>query len=420
MDRRTFIQTSAAASTILASPRLLLARDPGESDGTFNARLAWWREARFGLFIHWGIYAVLGLGEWAMNNLKIPERAYQPLAKRFNPTQYNPRDWVKAAKAAGMKYVVITSKHHDGFCMFDTKHTDYNVVKATPYKKDVLKMLAEACAEEGIRFGFYYSILDSHQSGLADFRKMKNEGFDKYTEYMFGQLQELLTGYGPIGSIFFDGQWIPQWDGEKGKALEAHCRSFQPEVVINDRVGKQYESGDYNTPEQFIPDKLPDRDWETCMTMALSWGYHFADRGWKSETILIRNLIDIVSKGGNFLLNVGPEPTGKIPKAELIRLAAIGEWMDVNGDSIHGASAGPVQNAPWGRSTQKGNKVYLHVFNWPGEKLVVEGLEDKVGRASLLADPSVSLSCNQTDGRVTIDLPPQAPSPHSSTIVIDR
>jgi len=420
MDRRNFFGTAAAGASLFAMPGMLMAREPGESEDEFNARMAWWREARFGMFIHWGIYAELGLGEWAMNNLKIPERAYQKLARRFNPAQYDPREWVRLAKAAGMKYIVITSKHHDGFCMFDSKLTDYDIVDATPYKRDVMAPLARACAEEGLRFGFYYSILDAHQSGLSSFRKMKDEGFAGYESYLKGQIQELLTNYGPIGSLFFDGQWIPQWNAQKGEDLERCCRALQPQVIINDRVGKQFESGDYNTPEQFIPQDLPKRDWETCMTMAISWGYHALDRSWKSPATLIRNLIEIVSKGGNYLLNVGPTGKGIIPAPEVTRLTEIGEWMAVNNEAIYGTMPGPVQNAPWGKSAQKPGRVFLFVFEWPQGELVVEGLAAPINRAYLLADPGRSpLPMRSLEDKVIIKVPEKAPHPAATVIVIE-
>jgi alpha-L-fucosidase len=420
MKRRDFVKTCGVASAALMSPHLMLAKAPGESDADFNARMAWWREARFGMFIHWGIYAVLGLGEWAMNDLKIPEKEYEKLAPRFNPVDYDPREWVKIAKSAGMKYMVITSKHHDGFCMFKTQYTKYNIVDGTPYMRDALDMLSKACAEQGIRFGFYHSILDAHQSGINSFRKMKDQGFDKYEIYLKGQLEELLTNYGPIGSIFFDGQWIPQWNEQKGEELGKLVRSLQPKVVVNDRVGKQFESGDYNTPEQFIPKKVPDRDWETCMTINHSWGYNRLDHAWKSTTKLIQNLAIIASKGGNFLLNVGPKSNGIIPKPEMERLGEIGKWMDVNGEAIHGTTAGPLQDLSWGCTTQKPGKVFLHVFDWPQGELVVDGLANNPGKAFLLtASGRKELQSSQGGEKLTIQVPKDPAHPADSVIVLE-
>ncbi len=419
MDRRNFMKACGIGCAAMAKPGVMLARIPGESDAEFNARMTWWREARFGMFIHWGIYAQLGLGEWAMNDLKIPPARYQKLAPRFNPVDYNPADWVKLAQAAGMKYMVITSKHHDGFCMFKTKYTDFNIVDATPYKRDALAMLSKACADQGMKFGFYYSILDAHQSGDNSFRKMKDEGFDQYEVYLKNQLQELLSNYGPIGSIFFDGQWTPQWNSEKGKALEKHVRSFQPQVVMNDRVGRQYESGDYNTPEQFIPEKPPARDWETCMTINGSWGYNRLDHAWKSSTQLIRNLIGIVSKNGNFLLNVGSTRQGLVPQPEIDRLQEIGKWMDINGDAIHGAGPGPTPNPPWGCVTSKPGKIFLHVFEWPKGELALEGLSNVSGKALLLtASGKQELSTSVSGNGLIIKLPSQPVHPAASVIEI--
>ncbi len=376
---RTLIPAILVLLSLSASTAWAAAEDPLTSP-----RTQWWREARFGLFIHWGIYAVPageyngkevpgGGGEWIMNNAHIPVAEYEKFAGQFNPTKFDARAWVKVAKDAGMKYIVITSKHHDGFCMFDTKLTDYNVVAATPWHHDPMKDLAEACRAEGIKLCFYYSILDWHNPD-------QQKDFPKYVEYMKGQLKELLTQYGPIGILWFDGQWIGQWTPEQGRDLYKYVRSLQPDIIINNRVGKGGGAdGDYDTPEQSIPAGPPKgRLWETCMTMNDTWGYKKSDSHWKSPTDLTRKLIDIASKGGNFLLNVGPTAEGTIPPESVERLQAVGKWLKTNGDAIYGTTAGPWKKTPFdGRATVKGNTLYLQVFNW-----------DKGGLKLMLPDDS--------------------------------
>jgi alpha-L-fucosidase len=363
-------QLARVLMLLLIMPVAATAAAPAANDPLTSARTQWWREARFGLFIHWGVYAVpggayngkevSGGGEWIMNTGHIPVAEYEKFASQFNPTKFDARAWVKAAKGAGMKYIVITAKHHDGFSMFDTKLTPYNVVAATPWHHDPMKDLAEACRAEGIRLCFYYSILDWHHPD-------QQKDFPKYVEYMKGQLKELLTQYGPIGVLWFDGQWIPQWTPEQGRDLEKYVRSLQPDIIINNRVGKGGRTdGDYETPEQTIPaGAIKGRLWETCMTLNDTWGYKTSDKNWKTSTDLTRKLIDIASKGGNFLLNVGPTAEGEIPQPSLDRLAEVGKWMKTNGDAIYGTTASPWRKTPFdGRATVKGDTLYLHVFNW--------------------------------------------------------
>ncbi|RPJ32459.1 MAG: alpha-L-fucosidase, partial [Planctomycetaceae bacterium] len=373
------------------------AKSAQKKELTKDERMAWWRDARFGMFIHWGLYAVPagtyngkrvdGIGEWIMNNGKIPVKEYEKYTEQFNPIGFNADQWVRMAKNAGMKYIVITSKHHDGFCLWDSKVTDYDIMDATPFKRDILKELAQACKKHGVKLCFYHSIMDwHHPDAQAPFypnyndTKQSNPNFDRYVDtYLKPQIAELLTNYGPLGVMWFDGEWIKDWTEPKGKDMYAYIRGIRPSIIINNRVGKGRKgmeglsksdeyAGDFGTPEQQIPPTgLPGVDWETCMTINDTWGYKSYDENWKSTEELIRNLADIASKGGNFLLNVGPTPEGLFPRPIERRLEEIGNWMAVNRESIYGTTASPIGKPAWGRCTAKGNKLYLHVFNWPAD-----------------------------------------------------
>jgi alpha-L-fucosidase len=416
-----------------------------------DERMDWWREARFGMFIHWGLYAVPagewkgekvpGIGEWIMQRAKIPVSEYEQLAKQFNPVKFDAEQWVQIAKNAGMKYIVITSKHHDGFCMWDTKYTDYDVVDATPFKRDILGELSKACRENGIKMCFYHSIMDwHHPDAQAPFypnyndTSKSNPNFDRYVEYYLkGELKELVQKYGPLGILWFDGEWVKDWSREMGWNMYDYCLSLQPDIIVNNRVGNGRQgmrglsktnefAGDYGTPEQEIPARgLPGVDWETCMTMNDTWGYKSYDNNWKSSEDLLHKLVDIASKGGNFLLNVGPTAEGLIPAPSVERLAAIGKWMKVNSESIYGTTASPLGEVPWGRCTAKPGKLYLHVFNWPANgKLEVSGLKNQVKKAYLLADEKQAKLPVEHQGneKAVIAVPSKAPDLVDTVIVL--
>jgi alpha-L-fucosidase len=403
--------------------RTAIAADAEETKEAMDARMAWWRDAKFGMFIHWGLYAipagewrgqkVPGIGEWIMHRGKIPKEEYASLQQQFHPVKYDARQWVRFAKQAGMKYIVITSKHHDGFCLFDSKLTDYDM-PGTPYGKDLLKPLADACHEEGIKICWYHSIMDWYHPQAHS---------EQYFEYMRGQLKELLTNYGEIGVLWFDGEWIKEWTEQHGVELERYVRELQPQLIVNNRVGKRKRSpGDFGTPEQHIPATgIPGWDWETCMTMNDTWGFKKDDHNWKSTEDLIHKLVDIVSKGGNFLLNVGPTADGEIPTASVERLTEIGGWMEGNGESIYGTSASPFKRLSWGRCTQKPGLLYLHVFDWPTDgKLVVPALHNEVKKSYLLTDASrAKLDVQRVEDNVIVSLPGDPPDPWDSVVVLE-
>ncbi len=433
-----------------------------ESKEARDKRMQWWREARFGMFIHWGPYAVWGGvyhgheqkrggAEWIMNRCKIPVAEYQQAAATFNPVKYDPESWVLLAKQAGMKYIVITAKHHDGFAMFKSNASKFNIADFTPYKKDVLEALAKACKKYDMKLGFYYSqAQDWNNPGGAVARKVAAEGWanpdsariDAFTaankghwdpaqmtstmdEYMervaIPQVKELMTNYGEVAVLWWDTP--TNMTDEYATKLQALLK-LQPQIITNDRLKRPDFPGDTGTPEQKIPgaDEVDGRDWETCMTMNGTWGFRTNDDKWKSPEILIRNLCDIASKGGNYLLNVGPDALGQIPQPSIERLQAVGAWMKVNSEAIYATKASPVGVLPWGRCTQKelnGNTVlYFSVFDWPKDgKLVVPGLSQSAISAKLLSTGASLTTKNSADG-LEISVPEKAPDAIASVIKV--
>jgi alpha-L-fucosidase len=412
--------------------------------------MTWWREARFGLFLHWGLYAVpagtwdgkTGYGEWIRFSAQIPLKTYDTFVPRFNPTSFDPASWVRMAKQAGMKYIVITSKHHDGFALFDAPGTDFDIM-STPFKRDIMKELAEECRRQDMRICWYYSIMDWHHPDYLPRRTWETDrdttgaNFDRYVAYMKEHLRTLITKYGEIGILWFDGEWESTWNMKRGADLAAFVRSLNGNIIINNRVdgGRSgmagfseggMSAGDYGTPEQEIPPKgLPGVDWETCMTMNDHWGFNDHDMAWKSSHDLLHMLADIASKGGNFLLNIGPRADGTFPPESVERLATIGSWMKINSESIYGTTASPFTSLPFGRCTQKsvtgGTRLYLHIFDWPSDNaLFLPGLMNTVQKAWLLADPSHQpLTAKSTHEGVTLGLPGKAPDVINSVVVLD-
>jgi alpha-L-fucosidase len=411
-------------------------------------RMKWWKDARFGLFIHWGLYSVpagewkgeTNHAEWIRTTAQIPVTEYEKFVQQFDPEKFNATEWVQLAKAAGMKYIVITSKHHDGFCMFDSKQTDFDIM-STPFHRDVMKELSEACRKEGIQLCFYHSIMDWHHPDYLPRRDWEKDrpaagaNFSNYISYMKNELKELLTNYGKIGVLWFDGEWENTWTHEKGKDLYQYVRGLQPSIIINNRVDVGREGmqgltkvgefvGDFGTPEQEIPATgVPGIDWESCMTMNNNWGYNSHDSNWKSSEDLVRKLIEIASKGGNFLLNIGPTSEGAFPQPGIERLKDIGSWMKINGESIYETQASPFKKLSWGRCTQKningGTRLYLHVFDWPVDgKLMVPGLGSQVTNCYALAD-RMKLKTVRDDGNYVVDASAVAKQNYPTVIVIE-
>jgi len=398
---------------------------PGETKQQKDARMAWWREAKFGMFIHWGLYAIPagewkgkkipGIGEWIMHRGRIPKEEYSPLQKQFNPVKFDAKQWVGIAKRAGMKYIVITSKHHDGFCLFDSKLTDYDVM-GSPFKRDILKELSDECHRQGIEICWYHSIMDWYHPDA------RGANFPKYADHLRGQLKELLTNYGRIGVLWFDGEWIREWTAPQGIELEKYIRGLQPKLIVNNRVGKRKRApGDFGTPEQHIPATgMPGWDWETCMTMNNTWGFKKDDHNWKSTPDIVRKLVDIVSKGGNFLLNVGPTAEGLNPQPSVERLAQVGARLEVNGESIYGTGPSPFEKFPQGRCTRKPGRLYLHMFQWPAKgRLVAPAMENEIKKACLLAGGRELQFVLEETGELVIQLPAEAPDKIDTVVVLE-
>jgi len=396
-----------------------------------DPRLDWWRDAKFGMFIHWGLYAIPagiwkgveipGIGEWIMYRAQIPVREYEQLAREFHPVQFDAAQWVSLAKRAGQKYMVITAKHHDGFCLFDSKVTDYDVVDATPFGRDILKELAAECQKQGMRLGFYYSQTQDwhHPDGDGntwDYDESQKD-FASYVEnYVKPQVRELLTHYGPVCLIWFDtpkGMTEPQ-----SRSLVELVHELQPECLVCGRVGN--DMGDYaSAGDNQIPAAAVALDWETPATINDTWGYKSYDHNWKSVPDLVHKLVDIVSKGGNYLLNVGPTAQGVIPPPSVERLLAMGAWLEANGEAVYGTRPGPVQGLAWCRTTQKDGCIYLHVFEWPaGGALRVPGLAGRVSAAYLLTDPARLLQVGAAADDLLVQGPTAAPDPTDTVVVL--
>ncbi len=414
----------------------------GLADRTDDSHMEWWRDARYGMFIHWGLYSVAGgewegrdygkeqggaSAEWVMNSAKIPGAVYrETLAPQFNPTAFDAAEWVSVAKEAGMKYMVITSKHHEGFCLFDTDATDYNVMDATPFKRDIIKELSEECAKQGIKFGVYYSQFKDwyHRSGQGRPGTLSTE---EYLALVEKNLDELLSNYGEMSVLWFD---TGGSDVIEADAQGARVRELQPNAVICSRLYsrrvpvEQQTYADFNSlPDRMLPSERMTEDSETCMTMRHNWGYDRTDDAWKSSKDIVEFLALCAARGVNLLLNVGPTPEGTLLPEETERLAAVGEWMKVNGESIYGTTFSPVDfDFWWGAMTQKDQTVYLHVLEWTPNEIAFNGIVGKPLKAYFLADAgrtALPVEYDVRSGTTTIRVPAAAPDEMDSVIAVE-
>ena len=434
-----------------------------ESAAERDSRMAWWREARFGMFVHWGLYSGLagtwdgkavatsGGMEWIQNRVKADTETY---AKRaiplFKPAPGFATEWARLAKAAGARYVVFTTKHHDGFGLHDSKVSEYDA--GSVLQRDLVREIVGALRAEGLRVGFYHSVIDWHHDQYAYAlsnqlpHPLKGQPYPngrrdhaRYLEYLHAQAGELLSNYGPIDIMWWDysAQDFQGQEAWRAFDLMALARARQPRIIMNNRLFRIPEAGwksmategyspsldpkygDFITPEQHIPDSgMPGVDWETCMTMNTTWGYSEHDHAWKSDETLIRNLVEVASKGGNYLLNIGPRGDGTVPERSIRSMQAIARWMKTNAQSIHGTSAGLVSGLTWGRTTTKGKTLYLHVFSWPADgKLVVPGLTAAVRQARLLGGGL--LKTESSEAGLVIQVPAAAPDPVATVIALE-
>ena len=396
-----------------------------------------WQDMRFGMFIHWGPVSLKGTEIGWSRGKQVPREEYDALYQRFDPTEFDAREWARTAKAAGMKYMVLTSKHHDGFCLWDSEVTDYDIMN-TPFGRDVVAELAQACEEEGIAFGLYYSILDWYQPDYNTAGAFGGPGYtlpagvepdmDRHQEYVHAQLRELHEGYGPLLTFWFDGEWEDPWTAERGAALFEHCRALSPTTLVNNRVGKAREGmagttaqegrnpGDYDTPEQQIGAFNDQRPWETCMTICQQWAWKPGD-ALKSREECVRNLVLAAGGDGNLLLNVGPMPDGRIEPRQVERLRELGAWLAEHGDTIYGTRGGPFRPGTWGASTRRGDEVYVHGFEWEAGELALPGIDRRIVSARLHGGGEVSWT--QTEEHVTLRVPDASRDALDTIVVLE-
>ena len=458
-----FIRTLALLLALTAGSVAMTQAPPAESPAERDARMRWWREARFGMFVHWGLYSGLagtwdgkpvatsGGMEWIQHRVKADTGTYASRAiPLFKPAAGFAREWAKLARDAGARYVVFTTKHHDGFALHDSRVSDFDA--GTVLKRDLVKEIVDALRAEGLRVGFYHSVIDWHHDQYEYARSKQlahplagkpypngTRRHQAYVDYLHAQVKELVTNYGNVDILWWDysAQDFQGDEAWRATDLMALTRTQQPRIIMNNRLFRTPEAGwksmgtegynptldpkygDFITPEQHIPGTgMPGVDWETCMTMNTTWGYSEHDRAWKSDETLIRNLVDIASKGGNYLLNIGPKGDGSVPEESVRSLRAIGAWMKTNGESIQGTTASLLPDLPWGRSTTKGSTRYLHVFDWPPDgRLVVPGITAPVRAARLLGGGPVKTAV--AGGDLIVSLPPRAPDPIASVVSVE-
>jgi alpha-L-fucosidase len=425
--------TSTVTKSILVLAMACMAICAGEPAAAIltadPAALARWQDMRFGMFIHWGPVSIKGTEIGWSRGAQVPADEYDNLYKQFNPTLFNADEWVKTAKDAGMKYIVLTTKHHDGFCLWDAKQTDYNIMNS-PFKRDVVKELSAACKKEGIAFGAYYSICDwrhpDYPLGSPGGKTKKpNPDMARHYQLVKDQTRELIERYGPLITIWFDGEWEQPWTREYGNGLYQFLRGLQPDLVINNRVSKgrhgmegttadaHLNAGDYDTPEQTVGAFHMDRAWETCMTICQQWAWKPNDQ-MKSLQQCLQTLISTNGGNGNLLFNVGPMPDGRIEPRQVERLKEMGEWLKRNGEGIYGTRGGPFKPGPWGASTRKGNRIFVHIFKWDGDTCSLPAIPAKVTAAGILGGGAVD--CKQTDDGITLTVPQANRDPIATAI----
>jgi alpha-L-fucosidase len=407
LSRRRYLALMSAAAGLAGSPAVAATGDENREQ-----RMKWWHEARFGMFVHWGLYSVLGRHEWVMEDEAIPVAEYEQLARQFTPQPNSARAWAKLARQAGQKYMVMTTKHHEGFCLFDTQLTNYSAPKQA-CGRDLVKEYVEAARAEGLRVGFYYSLMDWHHPDGA--RCAEDESARRrFVDYIHGQVRELCSNYGKLDVLWYDVNWPLTSEGWEAAQMNEMVRKLQPEIIINNRSGL---AEDFATPEQRI--QPVNRAWEACMTMNGSWGYQRADDDWKSLKTVLRNLITCASDGGNYLLNIGPRPDGSIPEQSIRILTAVGRWMEKNGDTIYAVEPCQVKRSTYALFTRKGNTLYMHVYFWPGDYVAISGLKAQVKSARLHASGK-TLAFNQEHFRTKITgLPSSPPDDPVTTIAIE-
>ena len=417
--RRNLLQGAAATAALAPfAMQTATAQYAGEGAPTTSTiadrdrREEWWHQARFGMFVHFGLYSVLGRHEWAMEQEGIPVSEYELLAKQFNPQPHAARAWAKLAKAAGMKYMVMTTKHHEGFCLFDTKLTNYCAPRQAA-GRDLVAEYVEAARAEGLRFGFYYSLMDwHHPDGAAC--KTDEAARRRFVDYTHGLVRELCTNYGKVDVLWYDVNWPLKPEGWESEKMNRMVRQLQPDILINNRSGIPE---DFTTPEQHI--QAFDMPWESCMTMNDSWGFQRADDDWKSPKTIVRNLLQCTRDRGNYLLNIGPKPDGSIPEPSIQALTAVGGWMDKNSALIHQADLCKVKRSELAQFTRQGNTLFMHVYFWPGESVSLGGLQQKVLSAKLYTTGK-PVKFEQTEWRVKFTgLPAAAPDPIATVLAIE-
>jgi len=419
MEVRSMSEFPFSRRSVLAGAALLgggFAMAAAPTAGTppdHDRRIQWWRQAKFGMFVHWGLYSVIGRHEWVMEDEAIPVSEYEQVAKRFKPKPNAARDWARLAKQAGMHYMVMTTKHHEGFCNFDSKLTDYCATKQGP-GRDLVKEYVDAARAEGLRVGFYYSLMDWHHPDGA--RCATDEDARKrFVAYTNGLIRELLTNYGKIDILWYDVSWPLSPEGWESEKMNKMVFELQPDIVVNNR---NKLAGDFATPEQRIVAEA-DKDWESCMTMNGSWGYQRADDDWKTPKTIVRNLVTCSRDGGNYLLNIGPKGDGSIPDESVKILSAVGKWTAKNGDAVFGTDRCQVRRSNYANFTRKGNTLYMHVHFWPGDIVTLGGLRTPVKSARLLASGR-DVKFRQDEMRVQFTgLPSSAPDEPATVIAIE-